>query len=153
MKPPVVETQPLSVLSPAAWAARGMTQLCLPYFRKSLGLFGSVRLPVWNRRTGHLVDGHRLVEAMIEDGWIEAEVVVVDLSETEAKALRFEIHDPRARGSWDPEKLAAVIEEIKEGAAELYDELRLLDIEIDARLEILRDRPAGEVLGQRRLFT
>ncbi len=72
MNRPEIRTVPLEQLAPAAWRARGMTQLMLPLFQKSLERFGAVRLPVWNSRTGDLVDGHELVRAMIDDGWTEA---------------------------------------------------------------------------------
>ena len=52
--PPVIETQPLSLLLPAAWFARGMTQLMLPFFRKSLDRFGAVRVHLWNWCTRNL---------------------------------------------------------------------------------------------------
>ncbi len=116
MTPPTVSTIPLSALSPSSWAARKRTQLMLPFFRKSLDRFGPVRLPVWNSRTADLVDGHELVRAMIEDGWTTAQVIVVDLSEPEAKALHIELH---RRRRWDPEQLAGLIADIKDGAPEM----------------------------------
>ncbi|MHC4251611.1 MAG: ParB N-terminal domain-containing protein [Planctomycetota bacterium] len=152
MTPPEIRTLPLSVLSPSQWRARSMTQLMLPLFRKSLDRFGSVRLPVWNSRTGDLVDGHELVRAFMDDGWTEAQAIVVDLSESEAEALHIELHSPFVRGRFDPARLAELIEDIKAGAPEAYDDLRLLDIEISARMEILERTRPEDLPGQRRLF-
>jgi hypothetical protein len=56
-------------------------------------------------------------------------------------------------GQWDPAKLAAIIDDIKDGVAEIHDALRILDVEIEACMEIIRSTHTPEDMPkQRRLL-
>lgn len=148
MKKVKLRTLRLSRLAPAEWRARGMTQMALEGFRRSLDRFGPGRLPVWNERTGELIDGVELVKAMIDEGELKTRTIVVDLSDAEAKLFHVSLNSGAFKGDWtSPDDLADLLEEARLGAREAYDDLfEWLD------LEDLRANPGGMGLGQQRLF-
>lgn len=78
--------------------------------KKSLKEYGYVEPMVWNQRTKTLVSGHQRFKVLIEEGYTEVEVVVVDLDHTKEKALNLALN--KIRGNWDQEKLGTLIEEL-----------------------------------------
>jgi DNA modification methylase len=78
--------------------------------RKSLDEFGLVEPLVWNRRTGTLVGGHQRLGALIDAGFTEVEVSVVDLPIEREKALNLALN--KIQGRWDNRKLAELLDEI-----------------------------------------
>jgi len=76
----------------------------------SMSRFGVVEPLVWNERTGRLVGGHQRLGVMLAAGEIEADVVVVDLSEADEKALNVALN--KIDGAWDDGKLAEVLDEL-----------------------------------------
>lgn len=82
--------------------------------KASLLEFDLAELPVWNKRTGNLVSGHqrlRIIDADFDlvDGKLD--VRVVDLSKTKEKALNIALN--KIGGTWDDDKLAAQLAELK----------------------------------------
>lgn len=82
--------------------------------RKSLNHWGLVEPLVWNQKTSNLVGGHQRFKILKELGFTEVEVVVVDLSPDEERALNIALN--KITGDWDEAKLAQVILEIQERA-------------------------------------
>ena len=77
---------------------------------KSMDTYGCVVLLVWNKRTGNLVSGHQRLKILLAKGVTEVEVVVVDLSLEDEKALNLALN--MISGDWDQDKLAALLEEL-----------------------------------------
>jgi len=80
--------------------------------RKSLGEFGLVQPLVFNSRTKTLVAGHQRLKILIEEGAKEVEVSVVDLPVEREKMLNLALN--RIQGAWDEEKLAHLLDNLKE---------------------------------------
>lgn len=81
---------------------------------KSHGLVGGI---LWNRRTGNLVGGHqRLTQLDDLEGSQDytLDVDVIDVDEAEEKELNILLNNPALQGEFDDEKLAYVIEELRE---------------------------------------
>ena len=76
----------------------------------SIDGFGFVEPLVWNRRTGNLVGGHQRFKILVRKGYREIEVSVVDLDLEREKALNIALN--KVQGTWDKEKLAALLEEL-----------------------------------------
>src|SRR5215831_10352942 len=55
--------------------------------RQSLEEHGAVQGPIWNRKTGHLIDGHARVEMAVEDGEEALLVNVVEMPLAQEKRL------------------------------------------------------------------
>jgi ParB-like chromosome segregation protein Spo0J len=155
VKKPKLRTLRLSQLAPAEWRARGMTQLVLEGFRKSLELFGPARLPVWNARSGELVDGVELVKALIDDGETKTRAIVVDLAEGEAKALHIALNSDAFKGDWtDLDAFEELLEAAGKAAPEIAQAVR---DRLACELTALQHRagqltPLAERPGQRLLF-
>ena len=78
--------------------------------KDSINTFGYVEPLVWNSKTGNLVGGHQRLKILIEQGLVEVEVSVVDLSPDKEKALNLALN--RIQGDWDNQKLATLLEEL-----------------------------------------
>lgn len=74
----------------------------------SIGRFGLVVPLIVNERSGVLVSGHQRLNALLEDGETEAEVVLVDVDEQDEKILNVSLN--KIDGEWDYAKLKELIE-------------------------------------------
>ena len=82
---------------------------------KSLREFGWLAAPIWNRRTGHLLDGHERRDEALSQGWAPIPVRVVDVTapvERRILAAFDRIGELRAR---DDKLLAVLLREISAG--------------------------------------
>jgi len=108
-----IQTIPISQIVPAAYNPRVELKPGDPEYEKlkrSLEEFGLVEPVIWNQRTGNLVGGHQRYRIIKESGVMEIEVSVVDLSLEKEKALNLALN--KIQGSWDEEKLIALLSEL-----------------------------------------
>ncbi len=111
-----IQKIPLEQLNPAKYNPRkdlkpgdaGYEKL-----KKSMETFGYVEPIVWNKQTGNIVGGHQRLKILQDQGHTEIECVVVDLDETEEKALTVALN--KVSGEWDLPKLADLISELDNG--------------------------------------
>ena len=129
MARPEVRVMRLSDLAPADYNPRTITEKAAEGLRASIRRFGLVQPIVWNSRTKRVVGGHQRIEAMKSLGGADAQVVVVDLPETEEKALNVTLNNPAITGEFT-DGLQAILAEISEALPLEFEELRL-----DALLE------------------
>jgi len=80
--------------------------------KRSIKEFGYVEPIVWNKRTGNVVGGHQRLKILKEEGYKKVKVSVVDLSETQEKALNIALN--KISGEWDEEKLHQIFKELQE---------------------------------------
>jgi len=97
----------LSELKPAPYNPRKIDKETLEKLKQSIQNFGYVEPLVWNKRTGHVVGGNQRLRVLKELGMDEVDVVIVDLSLEEEKALNLALN--KIEGSWDLEKLEEVL--------------------------------------------
>jgi len=103
----------ISAINPAAYNPRRDLKAGEPDYeklKKSIDSFGYVEPLVWNKQTGSLVGGHQRLKILIEQGYKEVEVSVVDLSLDKEKALNLALN--KIRGDWDQDKLASLLDEL-----------------------------------------
>ena len=79
--------------------------------KRSINEFGCVEPIIWNERTGRIVGGHQRLKVLIEAGERETECVIVNLDESQEKALNIALN--KISGDWDIDKLELVIDELK----------------------------------------
>lgn len=77
----------------------------------SLSRFGLVVPIVWNRRSGTVVGGHQRLRVLLANGVEEVPVSVVDVDETDEKAMNLALN--RILGGWVWPKLKANIVELE----------------------------------------
>lgn len=78
--------------------------------KNSLDRFGLVEPLVYNATTGTLVSGHQRLNALLDSGKEEAEVVIIEVDEDKEKLLNIAIN--KIDGDWDYKKLEALFEDI-----------------------------------------
>lgn len=164
---------PLNQLNPARYNPRKDLKPGDPEYerlKKSMETFGYLEPIIWNKQTGNIVGGHQRLKILEHQGKTKIECVVVDLDETQEKALNIALN--KISGEWDLPKLADVIGELDNGIfditltgfdaaeiADLFSKVHDKDIEED-NFDIEKElkEPAltqiGDlwVLGEHRLF-
>jgi len=78
--------------------------------KNSIQTFGFCEPLIFNRRTGHLVGGHQRLAVLKDLGYIEAEVVVVDLPPEQEKAFNIALN--KIQGDWNEGKLSLLLDEL-----------------------------------------
>ena len=111
-----IRTIKTSELRPAAYNPRKDLQPGDPEYeklRRSMEKYGYVEPVIYNDRTGGVVGGHQRLKVLQDMGVAEVQCVVVDLDETDEKALNIALN--KISGEWDVPKLADLIAEIDAG--------------------------------------
>jgi len=119
-----IKRMPLSKLKPAAYNPRQISDGAMSGLKASLKRFGLVQPLVLNKRTGNLVGGHQRYKALVDQGVKEADVVVVDLPETEEKALNMTLNNPEIQGEFTAGALD-ILASIEMDAPDLADDTLL----------------------------
>ena len=104
---------PVSKLNPAAYNPRKDLQPGDAEYQKlarSLDQFGCVEPVVWNERTGNVVGGHQRLKILLAAGETELDVSVVNLSDTDEKALNIALN--KIAGEWDTAALTELLQEL-----------------------------------------
>lgn len=110
---------PLDEINPAKYNPRKDLKPGDPEYeklKKSMETFGYVEPIIWNKRTGNIVGGHQRLKIVMEQGQAKIDCVVVDLDQTQEKALNVALN--KVSGEWDLPKLADLISELD---SELFD--------------------------------
>jgi len=113
--PMIIERVKVSEINPAVYNPRIDLKPGDPEYDKlktSIETYGYVEPLVWNKRTKTLVSGHQRYKVLIEQGLEEVEVSIVDLSFEDEKKLNLALN--KIRGDWDQDKLAVLLEELKQ---------------------------------------
>ena len=108
-----IATKKLKELVPADYNPRKDLQPGDPEYerlKKSIKRWGLVEPIVWNKRSDAVVGGHQRLKILQAEGEKETEVVVVDLSEGEERALNLALN--KISGSWDYSKLMLILDEM-----------------------------------------
>ena len=79
--------------------------------KKSVVEFDYIDPIIWNRRTDRIVGGHQRLSVLINLGYREVDVSVVDIDENKEKALNLALN--KTGGSWDLTKLEDVMKDLE----------------------------------------
>lgn len=80
--------------------------------KRSIEEFGYVDPIIWNACTGNVVGGHQRLKVLSELGETEIDCVILELSDTEEKALNVALN--KISGDWDKQKLDKLLKELQE---------------------------------------
>ena len=136
MKSPHHQVMPLADLRPSDYNPRRISEQAMAGLSASIVRFGLVQPIIWNVRTKRVVGGHQRLKALIAQGVTETDVVVVDLPESEEKALNVALNSPAIAGEFT-EDLDALLAEIRKSEPALFDELLLEELASNALREAL----------------
>lgn len=87
-------------LQPAPWNPRAMDDAARAGLDASLDRWGLVQPVIWNERSGYVVGGHQRLHKLLRDGVERTIVVVVDLDESEERALNVALNNPHIAGQF-----------------------------------------------------
>jgi len=121
----------LADVIPADYNPRSITDDALAGLGASVEQFGYLQDLVFNARTGTLVAGHQRLKVLLEQGFDEAEVTVVDLDEQQERALNVTLNNPRIQGDW-----TADVVDLLEGMD--FEVPELGDLNLDGLLDDLK---------------
>jgi hypothetical protein len=120
----VIERVELKYLKRAPYNPRKISDVALAALEKSVARFGYVEPIIWNKRSGYIVGGHQRLTTLERKNVDAADVVVVDLSPTEEKALNVTLNSPTVEGVFT-DGLQAILDEIAHTEIDLFEGLRL----------------------------
>lgn len=127
----VLETRvvPISKLKPAPWNPRKISDKAWGALATSMDRFGVVEPIVWNQRSGQVVGGHQRLTVLERRGVKKATVVVVDLPESEERALNVALNNPESAGQFT-DALGPILKELAASLGpETYAALAFDDLE------------------------
>ncbi len=111
-------------LQPAAYNPRKISDAAMKGLTASVERFGLVQPIIWNRRTERVVGGHQRLKVLVAEGIEETDVIVVDLPESEEKALNLSLNNPSIAGEFTDD-LDSLLAEVQADLPELFGDLRL----------------------------
>lgn len=94
-------------------------------YRASLARFGYADMPILNRRTRHILDGHMRMGDAADEGETRLLAQVMDMSPEDEDAFLATFDHITGMAERDTEKLASLLEDLKKSQGELppgYDE-------------------------------
>lgn len=125
-----LETRDLASLKPAPYNPRSISPNALAGLSASVRRFGLVQPVIVNERTGNVVGGHQRLKVLEADGVTETDVLVVDLPESEEKALNLALNSQSISGEWTAEALP-LIQTVLDDLPDLSRELLLPELKVD----------------------
>ncbi len=99
-------------LTSAPYNPRKIGDAAKKKLKAGLTKFGLLTPPVWNKRSGLLVGGHRRLEALDAihgTNTYRLKVAVADLSDAEEREANILLNNQEAMGEWDMDGLAALL--------------------------------------------
>jgi DNA modification methylase len=108
-----VRRVPLDALHPDPANVRVHDERNLEAIQASLARFQQVEPLVVQRSTGRVIGGNGRLTAMKALGWTEADIVEVDLDDTQATALAIALNRTAELAGWDNASLARILESLK----------------------------------------
>jgi hypothetical protein len=145
---PDIRVMPLAALKPAPYNPRRIDDASMSALTKSLERFGVVEPIIWNERTGYIVGGHQRAKVLRAKKVEQAAVVVVDLDDTEERALNVALNSPHLSGQFTDE-LQALLDEIKAQEPALFDALAFENLQVGRSLFEMRKEEARRTLQAR----
>jgi len=133
-----IQTIKIEEINPAKYNPRFISPEAIEGLERSLEQFGYVEPIVWNKRSKNVVGGHQRLKVLQKQGKKEVQVVVVDLDNTQEKALNITLNNKSIQGEFEPFKLKELLQELKIDLPE-YEELKLDNLEISAPEELLEE--------------
>jgi ParB-like chromosome segregation protein Spo0J len=103
------ERKALADLNEAPYNPNRMTDTQLSKLGKSIKTFDYLEPIVWNRQTGHVVSGNHRLRVLRDQGFTEADVVVVDVSPDQERLINIAMN--KIHGQVDARALVDVLQE------------------------------------------
>lgn len=116
-----IKRVPIASLKKDPSNARKHSEKNLKAIQSSLSRFGQVEPLVVQKSTGHVIGGNGRVEAMQALGIKEADVVELDLDNTQAQALGIALNRTAELAEWDEDTLGKLLHGLREDGLDIGD--------------------------------
>lgn len=113
----------------ADYNPREIKPKALDGLKASVDEFGLPQAIVWNVRTQRIVGGHQRVKTLPEDS--ETDVVQVDLTDIQERALNVAFNNPFLMGEWTAD-LNSLLDTIENGLPDLMERMNLDELRVEA---------------------
>jgi len=128
----------VGALTGADYNPRRISDTAFQGLQRSTEKFGLVQPAVWNKRTQNLVGGHQRLKTQDPDDYTD--VVEVDLSEVEEKALNLALNSRHISGEFTS-GLGDILAELEVEIPDLATELHLGELYLDLPPEVVSETP------------
>ena len=146
-----IVTMAVKDLKPAPYNPRRIDNASLAALGKSIDRFGVVEPIIFNRRSGFVVGGHQRLKVLRSKKIASTPVVVVDLDETEERALNVALNSSKLTGEFTG-ALHDLLAEIEAADQQIFHELRLNELLGDQEPQVyLRDPDEAPAVATRHL--
>jgi len=102
----------MSVIKPAEYNPREISDEALQGLKRSLEKFGLVDLMVVNKRNMRIVSGHQRYKVLKDAGVDKVKVIMVDLDEVNEMALNVTLNSQAIQGAWT-KALIPILEKLR----------------------------------------
>ncbi len=136
-----VRTVPLKDLQEDPQNVRVHDSKNLGAIRRSLVEFGQVEPLVVQKSSGLVIGGNGRLSVMRELGWLDVQVVELDLDGTKAKALALALNRTGELADWDYKALQQTLQLLQEEETNLVDDLGWTPEEINTLVAATWDPP------------
>jgi len=99
VKPDICDVK-MSVIKPAPYNPREISDAALTGLRHSLEKFGLVDLLVINKRNMRIISGHQRYKILQAEGVESVTAIMVDLDEVSEMAMNVTLNSQQIAGSW-----------------------------------------------------
>lgn len=139
----VVERVPLDTINEAEVNPNKHPERNIAAIRTSLEQFGQVEPLVVRLANREVIGGNGRLQTMREMGWTEADVVFVDVDDTQAKAMGLALNRTGQLAEWDFEELSGLMRDLQDSGVNLND-LGWADFEVEPLLRAVWTPPAPD---------
>jgi ParB-like chromosome segregation protein Spo0J len=106
----IIEKMSMKDLKPADYNPRKISGAEFEKLKRNIKEFGYVDPIIWNKQTQNIVGGHQRYKALVDLGFEEVDVVVVDMDLTAEKTLNITLN--KVTGEWNLEMLKDVLQDL-----------------------------------------
>jgi len=111
--------------------------------RTSLNEFGMVELPVWNKRTKHLLGGNQKFALLCESGIKDSDMIIVDFPEEEESEINLTLNNPEIQGTFTA-GVNDLLRTVEVGNKSLYESLNMDKLQKETQKLVPKPPPLPE---------
>jgi len=144
VKPDICDVK-MSVIKPAPYNPREISDAALAGLRQSLEKFGLVDLLVVNKRNMRIISGHQRYKILQAEGVENVTAIMVDLDEVSEMAMNLTLNSQQIVGSWT-EAIIPLLEKLRTESSDDYVALRMKELREEVAEFETENTGAGKTL-------
>jgi len=119
-----IEERYVAGMKPADYNPRTISDKAMAGLKASIKRWGIVEPIIVNERTGNIVGGHQRLRVLLELGEVKTDAVIIDIDESEERALNVTLNNPHIAGEFLPD-LQNILEGFKLDIPDAFEALNL----------------------------